>query len=166
MNSYQVGVSAEAFAAAVFAQAECDVSVQYGANQPGYDLIVAKGNKLLKISVKGSQDGSWIAAGSMKKKGISYFQALKNWHKKHKHNIIFCFVQFKSIPYGKIPRIYIASLDEVVEHLSTTRGGKINLILHEYHKYVRGIGAGHVDVIPESWKLSEKRIEKIFNKFG
>jgi|TARA_B100001971_G_C17796869_1_gene337375 hypothetical protein len=35
-----VGVAAEAFAAGLLAYAECDVSVQYGANQPGYDLII------------------------------------------------------------------------------------------------------------------------------
>jgi hypothetical protein len=38
------------------AVAGCDVSVQYGADQPEYDLIVAKGDRMLKVSVKGSQD--------------------------------------------------------------------------------------------------------------
>jgi hypothetical protein len=37
MVLYHVGVAAEAFAAALFAQAGCDVSVQCGANQPQYD---------------------------------------------------------------------------------------------------------------------------------
>jgi hypothetical protein len=59
MTAYQVGVSAEAFAAALFARAGFHVSVQYGANQPGYDLIVEKKKKAYLISVKGSQDGGW-----------------------------------------------------------------------------------------------------------
>lgn len=42
MTPYQVGVAAEGFAAALFARAGYHVSVQYGANQPGYDLIVEK----------------------------------------------------------------------------------------------------------------------------
>jgi hypothetical protein len=33
-SSRHVGVAAEAFAAAVFAQCGVDISVQYGANQP------------------------------------------------------------------------------------------------------------------------------------
>ena len=59
MTSYQVGVAAEAFASALFARCGFHVSVQYGANQPGYDLIVEKEKKAFLISVKGSQDGGW-----------------------------------------------------------------------------------------------------------
>jgi hypothetical protein len=42
--------------AAQFARCGYDVSVQYGADQPEYDLIVAKEDHLMKVSVKGSQD--------------------------------------------------------------------------------------------------------------
>jgi len=59
-TSWHVAVAAEAITAALFAQCGYDVSVQYGANQPEYDLMVAKGDRLLKISVKGSQDGGWV----------------------------------------------------------------------------------------------------------
>ncbi|AFM14226.1 group I intron-associated PD-(D/E)XK endonuclease [Turneriella parva] len=59
MNSYQVGVAAEAFAAAQFARIGFDVSIQYGANQPEYDLLVTKSDRFLKVSIKGSQDGGW-----------------------------------------------------------------------------------------------------------
>ncbi len=38
ITSFHVGVAAEAFAAGLFARCELDVSVQYGANQPEYDL--------------------------------------------------------------------------------------------------------------------------------
>ena len=57
MSSYHVKVAAEAFAAGAFAQSGCDVSVQYGADQPKYDLIISKDGKLKKVSVKGSQEG-------------------------------------------------------------------------------------------------------------
>jgi hypothetical protein len=59
ISSFQIAVAAEAFAAGLFARCGLDVSVQYGANQPEYDLIVAKAERMLKVSVKGSQDGSW-----------------------------------------------------------------------------------------------------------
>ena len=47
MTSWHVGVAAEAFAAAQFARLTYDVSVQYGANQPEYDLIAVDGDKML-----------------------------------------------------------------------------------------------------------------------
>jgi hypothetical protein len=59
MKPFHVGVAAEAFAAGLFAQAGFDVSVQYGANQPEYDLLVSRDDRFLKISVKGSQEGGW-----------------------------------------------------------------------------------------------------------
>ena len=60
-KSYHVGVAAEAFVAAQFARYGFDVSVQYGANQPEYDLMVSQGDLMLKISVKGSQDGGAVS---------------------------------------------------------------------------------------------------------
>jgi hypothetical protein len=42
MEAFHVGVAAEAFAAGLLAQAGCDVLVQYGANQPEYDLVAIK----------------------------------------------------------------------------------------------------------------------------
>lgn len=41
LTSWQIAVAAEAVSAAQFARCGFDVSVQYGANQPEYDLIVA-----------------------------------------------------------------------------------------------------------------------------
>ena len=82
MTSWHVGVASEAFAAAQFARLKYDVSVQYGANQPEYDLIAVDGEKMLKISVKGSQDGSWGLTQSMKK-GRTYHEAAEAWLEKH-----------------------------------------------------------------------------------
>jgi hypothetical protein len=57
MSSWHVATAAEAIAAAQFARFGFDVSVQYGANQPEYDLTVSSPNgRMLKISVKGSKD--------------------------------------------------------------------------------------------------------------
>jgi hypothetical protein len=46
-------------AAAQFARLGFDVSVQYGANQPEYDLMIDNGLRTLKVSVKGSKDTGW-----------------------------------------------------------------------------------------------------------
>lgn len=82
MTSWYIGVAAEAFAAAQFARLRYDVSVQYSANQPEYDLIVVSEDKILKISVKGSQDGSWGLTQNYKK-GCDYHEAIQKWLDSH-----------------------------------------------------------------------------------
>jgi hypothetical protein len=68
MPNWHVSTAPEAMAAAQFARFGCDVSVQYGANQPEYDLMIARGEHMLKISVKGSSDGGWgITQGQLTK---------------------------------------------------------------------------------------------------
>jgi len=85
-RSYHVGIAAEAFAAGMFAHAGFDVSVQYGANQPDYDLIVKREDKFLAISVKGSQDGGWGLTQGYLKNG-NYHKAvddgMRNKERKH-----------------------------------------------------------------------------------
>jgi len=75
MRQYHVGVAAEAFAAGLFAQAGCDVLVQYGANQPLYDLMITRSGRGVPVSVKGSQDGGW---GLMQnyKRGRTYHETV------------------------------------------------------------------------------------------
>ncbi|MEL6951675.1 MAG: hypothetical protein AAGM16_16340, partial [Pseudomonadota bacterium] len=82
LTSFQVGIAAEAYVAAVMAQAGCDVSIQYGANQPEYDLIATKSNLYRKISVKGSKDGGWVLVAGLKR-GREYHEAIDAWVEKH-----------------------------------------------------------------------------------
>lgn len=82
VSSWHIGVAGEAFAAAQFARYGIDVSVQYGANQPEYDLIATKGDKMLKVSVKGSQDGGWGLTQGYKK-GCDYHEAIDKWLAAH-----------------------------------------------------------------------------------
>ena len=72
MTSRQCEIAAESFAASLFARAGYDVLVQYGANQPHYDLVAVKGERMLLISVKGSQSGVWMLATRGKIPGVSY----------------------------------------------------------------------------------------------
>ena len=102
MTSWHIGVSAEAFAAALFARFRYDVSVQYGANQPEYDLIASTGDKMLKISVKGSQEGGWGLTQSYKK-GCEYHEAVAKWLAGHHKKTIFCLVQFQGTADHEMP---------------------------------------------------------------
>lgn len=77
MTSKQVEIVAEAFAASSLAQAGYDVFVQYGANQPDYDLVAVKDNKTLLVSVKGSRIGGWALALNYKEPTNTYQQSYR-----------------------------------------------------------------------------------------
>jgi hypothetical protein len=130
MNQYQVAVAAEAFAAALFARCGCDVSVQYGANQPEYDLIITKGKRMLKVSVKGSQSGSWGLTQSLLH-GADYHNAADSWLKRHDQHTLFCLVQFKSVSTTGMPRVYLAWPSQIAQRLKETAKGRGETILYE-----------------------------------
>jgi Holliday junction resolvase-like predicted endonuclease len=162
-TSRHVGVAAEAFAAAVFAQCGVDISVQYGANQPEYDLIVARGEFLLKVSVKGSKDGGWGLTQSFLK-DAQYHAAVDTWHARHKPRTVICFVQFHGVPVGAMPRVYLATPNEVAALLKAASGGRGDTILHERHKRgPKAAGAGTVDEIPETWRFSIERVNELLS---
>ena len=166
ISSWHVGVAAEAYTAAVFAKYGYDVSVQYGANQPEYDLIAVSGDKLLKISVKGSQDGSWGLTQSYKK-GYDYHEAISRWLAAHHKKTVFCLVQFQNTAPNEMPRIYVASPEEIAERLNASAGGRGETILYENHTWgPRAYGKGTTDRIPNEWVISAERLEHMFNTFG
>ena len=166
MNSWHVGVAAEAIAAAQFARYTYDVSVQYGANQPEYDLIAVSGDKMLKISVKGSQDGSWGLTQNFKK-GHTYHEAVQEWLSRHHKKTIFCLVQFKNVDDSQLPRMYLASPEEIAEVLCKEAAGRGDTILYEHHEWGPTAKAyGTVDKLPESWRFTKERAEEMFEKYG
>lgn len=164
-SSYHVGVSAEAFVAAQFARYEFDVSVQYGANQPEYDLMASKGDLMLKISVKGSQDGGWGLTQSYKK-NRTYEEAIEEWLDAHGKKTVFCLVQFQNIPDDQMPRMYLAMPEEIAKFLRDARAGHGETTLREYHKWKSGIAAGTEDRIPDEWIFTRERAEKVFKKYA
>ena len=166
MNSWHVGVAAEAIAAAQFARYTYDVSVQYGANQPEYDLIAVSGDRMLKISVKGSQDGSWGLTQGFKK-GRTYHEAVDEWLSRHHKKTIFCLVQFKNVEDLPLPRMYLASPEELADVLRREAGGRGDTILYENHKWGPTASAyGTVDKLPEHWLFTKERAEELFDKHG
>ncbi len=166
ISSWHVGVAAEAFAAGVFARYGYDVSVQYGANQPEYDLIAVDGDKILKISVKGSQDGSWGLTQSYKK-GCDYHEATALWLASHHKKTIFCLVQFQGTTTNEMPRVYLASPQEIAERMNASAGGRGDTILYENHTWgPRAVGKGTTDRIPDNWAISAERLEEMFILYG
>lgn len=166
MTSWHVGVAAEAFAAAQFARLTYDVSVQYGANQPEYDLIAVDGDKMLKISVKGSQDGGWGLTQGFKK-GHTYQEAAQEWLKAHHKKTIFCLVQFLNTEISQVPRMYLASPAEIAEVLCNEAAGRGDTILYENHEWgPKAAAHGTVDRLPVEWLFTEKRAKEMFDRYG
>ncbi|KAF0177571.1 MAG: hypothetical protein FD161_2375 [Limisphaerales bacterium] len=162
MNSYHVKVAAEAYAAALFAHAGCDVSVQYGANQPRYDLLSVRGDKVIKVSVKGSQDGSW---GLTQKfiKNADYQRAIDDWLAEQGRRLLFCLIQFKGVALGECPRAYLAKPIEIAQRLRATARGRGETILYEHKEWTaRAHGSGTIDAIPEAWRFTEERLNSFF----
>ena len=160
MKRYHVAVAAEAYAAALFARCGYEVSVQYGANQPGYDLMVVRDQRILKISVKGSSDGGWGLLASHKK-GKSWHQAIDSWLSAQPDGAVMCFVQFKNVAFNELPRIYLARTHEVAILLKTGRGNEGSTMLLEDYHYKKGIAKGIVDQIPSLWKATGERVESV-----
>ncbi len=166
ISSWHVGIAAEAYAAALFARCGYDVSVQYGANQPEYDLIAVSGDKMLKVSVKGSQDGSWGLTQSHKK-GNSYHEAVDKWFAKHHRGTIFCLVQFKDVQLDQLPRVYLATPEEIAQRMKDSAAGRGETILYENHTWSeRAAGSGTIDKVPDAWKFSIERMQGLMNSFG
>jgi len=165
-SSWHVGISAEAYAAALFARCDYDVSVQYGANQPEYDLIAVSGDLMLKISVKGSKDGSW-GLSQKYKKGHDYHEANQMWLDAHHKGTIFCLVQFAYTNVDEMPRVYLAAPKEIADRMNESAGGRGETILYENHIWgPQAFASGTTDKIPDEWKFSANRVKKMFALYG
>jgi hypothetical protein len=164
-TSWHVAVAAEAVAAALFARAGLDVSVQYGANQPEYDLMVATQDRILKVSVKGSQDGGWgLCQSEMEPGKADYHGAIKRWQERHKPRTVLCFVQFHGVAFDQLPRCYLATPDEVADRLRATAKGRGDTILYERKKWTsRAFAVGTVDEIPGTWRFSVSRVHELLD---
>lgn len=160
MTPRQCEIAAESYTACLLAQAGYDVLVQYGANQPDYDLIAVKEKRMLLISVKGSQDGGWMLAVKYKEKGVTYHEAIDRWFAAQRDDVIFVFVQFFGVPVGGVPRSYVARPIAIAEQLKSQRNGEGYGSLQE-DRLRHSPKSSFSERLPETWNFSSKRIDEI-----
>lgn len=166
-TNWHVATAAEAIAAAQFARLGFNVSVQYGANQPEYDLMVDDGDRTLKISVKGSANGGWGLTQTQlsKLKFANYHGAAAAWLERHKPGTAICLVQFKDAKFDDMPRVYLVKPREIAEKLRQASGGRGDTIIYEnYTRGSRSAGAGTLERIPDEWRLSSARVDAMFGQ--
>ena len=168
MNSHQVGVAAEAFAACILSQAGCDVSIQYGANRPGYDVVALASlngkESAILISVKGTKENGWGLIQSYKIAGRTYAEAADAWLAQQREDIIFMLISFYEVKLETLPRAYLASAKEIADHHKASRGGEGHTSLCEDRIYTKGVAKGVRDQIPSAWKFSRPRLDSFLAK--
>lgn len=160
MTPRQCEIAAESYAACLLAQAGYDVLVQYGANQPQYDLVAVKGKRLLPISVKGSQDGGWMLAVKYKEKGRTYHEAIERWLAAQRDDVVFIFIQFLGVALGAAPRAYAARANDISAQLGTQCNGRGYGALQEDVRQMR-VRSRYDHRIPASWLFSCERIDAL-----
>jgi len=168
-RSGQLTVAAEGIAAAQFARCGFDVSVQYGVEKPKYDLVVARGGKLLKVTVRGSQDGVWNLIQPYAERGTDraasradYQRGIDLWLDNHGSRTVCCLVQLEGVAIDEMPRLYLATPKEIAQRLRATEPGLGGLMLFEAAERAPDAQEpASRNTIPASWRFSLSRIEEM-----
>jgi hypothetical protein len=147
---YHVSISAEGFVCGALAHCGYDVLVQYGANQPLYDLVAIRGRQRLLINVKGSSQKAWKLtqpkkAAPKRNNGITIPQAYAIWKRRYARNALFALVYFPpNLSKGTAPEIYMVSKKEIVASKKLSNSARFL----------------HKDIQP-GWKFSQSRIDAL-----
>jgi hypothetical protein len=159
MTARQCEIAAESYTACLLARSGYDVLVQYGANQPHFDLMAVKGERKLPISVKGSQDGGWML-GTTFKRGVTYHIAIDRWLTAQRSDVVYIFVGFMNVELIQAPRVYLARPSEIAAQLKLRCLGRGHCSLEEDSPtfYPR---SKYKDRIPPEWRYSTERIDTI-----
>jgi len=162
MTKHQVDVAAESLVASLLSQTGYEVFVQYGANQPGYDLVAIRDsdNRTLRVSVKGTQLKGWVLTGGLKE-GRTYAEAADKWCSNQGQDLVFAFVQFCEVEIGQMPEVYLARAKEIAAHVIAGKGGTGDTTLRWQHTWQSGIARGITDTPPDAWKFTQARIDTV-----
>jgi hypothetical protein len=164
-TAWPITIGAEGIAAAQFARCGFDVLVQAGRDKPWYDLVVTRGGNLLKISVKASENGEWALTTGYTRKVAEINgmrtdsrSAIDMWRAGCGSRTVCCLVQFESVAIHELPRIYLASPDEIAAAMNDTaqRTGRCTLL--EHYEWTATDGVRHLQTLPASWHFSPQRV--------
>jgi Holliday junction resolvase-like predicted endonuclease len=156
MTSHQVAVAGEAHAASLFARAGFDVLIQYGPNQPNYDLIASRAGIAVPISVKASRKAGWGLIQSYKK-GRTYTDAADAWLADQRPDTVFCLICFKGKQLDEAPLAFLATPREIAEQHKTGKNGHGTTCLYLDYTPSRGVGKGCRHQIPKEWAFTQER---------
>ena len=167
--SWPITVGAQGIAAAQFARCGFDVLIQAGHDKPWYDLVVTKGGNLLKIAVKGSEDGRWCLAQPYQRAGINNsskfsegHRAIDLWLDIHGSRTVYCLVQFEDVALNQLPRIYLATPTEIAQRMRASAERLGDPVLYEQYEWISPeTGYTAMEALPSSWLFSDDRIHDL-----
>jgi hypothetical protein len=168
-----MSVGAEGIAAAQFARCGFDVLVQAGRDKPWYDLVVTKTGNLLKVSVKASDNGEWALASGFTRRvaetngmRIDNLSAIDMWRSGYGSRTVCCLVQFEGAAIHELPRVYLASPDEIAANMRqvAARTGRCTLL--EMYEWTSPNGARNIEMLPEKWHFSQDRVQELLLSEG
>jgi hypothetical protein len=171
--SWPITVGAEGIAAAQFARCGFDVLVQAGRDKPWYDLVVTKAGNLLKVSVKASENGEWaLTSGYTRRVAETYGMrvdcrsAIDMWRAGYGSRTVCCLVQFEGVAIDELPRIYLASPDEIAAAMRQTADRTGRCTLFETYEWFAAEGARKLELLPENWHFSQTRVQELLQSQG
>jgi hypothetical protein len=166
-------VGAEGIAAAQFARCGFDVLVQAGRDKPWYDLVVTRAGNLLKVSVKASDNGEWTLANGFIRRvaetngmRVDCLSAIDMWRAGYGSRTVCCLVQFEGAAIHELPRVYLASPDEIAETMRQTaqRIGRCTLL--EMYEWTASAGTRAIEMLPAAWHFSQARVQDLLASQG
>ena len=168
-SQWQLAVASEGIAAAQFARCGFEVTVQSGRDKPSYELTVGKASHLIKVFVKGSQDGNWDLTHSYLKRAADLSGkkancqwAINQWLDHRGSQSVCCLVQFQGVSIESLPRIHLASAYEIAQKLRESADRLGDATLYEKYEWTP---AGQVsptsESLPRAWAFSEQRIQEL-----
>jgi hypothetical protein len=160
MTPRQCEIAAESYSASLLARCGYDVSVQYGANQPQYDLVAVKDQRILLVSVKGSQDGGWMLAVKYVGNGVGYHAAIDKWQQVQRPDLVFMFVQYMHTTLNQAPPVYIARPAVIAAHMKTQCNGRGHGSLQEDYQRDHP-GSKYTHKIPAAWQFTQHLIDTV-----
>jgi hypothetical protein len=171
--SWPMSVGAEGIAAAQFARCGFDVLVQAGRDKPWYDLVLTKAGNLLKVSVKPSDNGEWALTSGFTRRvaetngmRIDCLSAIDMWRAGYGSRTVVCLVQFEGAAIDELPRVYLASPDEIAAAMRQIfeRTGRCTLL--EMYEWTTPSGARAIEMLPEKWHFSQTRVHELLLSQG
>jgi len=122
--------------------------------------VAVKNDRILPISVKGSQDGGWMLAVRFVKPSVNYHAAIDQWLSFQREDIVYVLVQFINVPLGQAPRVYVARPQEIAAHMKTQCSGRGHGSLQEDFRRDHP-RSQYNHKVPSEWCFSYERIDTI-----
>ena len=160
MTPRQCEIAAESYSASLLARCGYDISVQYGANQPQYDLVAVKGTRIILVSVKGSQDGGWMLAVKHVGNGVLYHAAIDVWEQSQRKDLVFMMVQYMHASLTQAPPVYVARAAAIAAHMKTQCDGRGHGSLQEDYRRDHP-KSKYSHKIPAAWLFTQALIDTL-----